>query len=170
MIFYLLLPLFLLLMVIFQTTILDHLMFGKAGIELVLIFVIYAGLRIKSLQGGILSLIAGYFMDCLTGSISGLHAFTYVVLFFVSKFYFSRIQADRHLFVVLFSFISILTEGLIRLSFYKMVYGLDIFSNVLIVTLPRAFIGAILCPVFLKIFNVAEVYLGYGNSRSFERA
>ncbi|MBN1380651.1 MAG: rod shape-determining protein MreD [Deltaproteobacteria bacterium] len=157
-------------MVIFQTAILDHLFFGKVGIELALIFVIYAGLRIRFLPGGILSLIIGYFMDCLTGSISGLHAFTYVVLFFTSKFYFSRIKADRHMFMALFCFVSILFEGVVILLFYKMLSGADVSLNILVFTLPRAGVGAVLCPVLLKIFNMAEVYLGYGNTRPFERA
>lgn len=105
MIFYILLPMLLLLMVVFQVTILDKLIFGIAGIDLAIIFVIYAGLRIKALQGGILSLLIGYFMDCITGSISGLHAFTYVVLFFIAKLYFFRMHGERPTFIALFPFL-----------------------------------------------------------------
>jgi rod shape-determining protein MreD len=170
MIFYILLPILLLLMVVFQATILDHLIFGKTGIDLALIFVMYLGLRLKPITGGILSLLIGYYMDCITGSLSGLHAFTYVGLFFIAKLFFSRMQAGRMTFVALFCFMSILLEGFIVLVFYNILYGFDIWHNMLLVTLPRAVVGGLVSPVLFKIFNVVEIFLGYGNTGPFERA
>jgi rod shape-determining protein MreD len=170
MIFYVLLPILLLMMVVFQATLLDNVIFGKAGIELALISIVYAGLRIKPLPGGLFSLLVGYFMDCVTGSLSGLHAFTYVVVFFIAKMYFFRIHADRMTFIAFFCFSAILLEGLIILIFYKILYNFNIGDNIIFFTLPQAIVGGVLSPVIFKIFHVVEAALGYGNAGPFERA
>lgn len=170
MIFYVLLPILFLIMVVFQATLLDNLIFGKAGIELAMISIVYAGLRIKPLPGGLLSLLVGYFMDCVTGSLSGLHAFTYVTVFYIAKMYFFRIHADRMVFVALFCFSAILLEGLIILMFYKILYDFNILDNIVFFTLPEAIAGGVLSPFIFKIFHVVEAASGYGNAGPFERA
>ena len=69
MIYYLLLPMLLLLLVIVQITILELFSFGWIGIELSLIVVIYLGFHLDTLRGGVLSLLLGFFLDCLTLSL-----------------------------------------------------------------------------------------------------
>jgi rod shape-determining protein MreD len=170
MIFYILLPVLLLTMVVFQATILDNLFWGKAGVELALISVIYAGLRIRPLPGGLLSLLVGYLMDCVTGSLSGLHALTYVVIFFVAKLYFFRIHADRMTFIAFFCFAAIFIEGLVILIFYRILYDFGVWESILRFTLPQALVGGVLSPVIFKIFHFVEDALGYGSSGPFERA
>ncbi|MBN1663263.1 MAG: rod shape-determining protein MreD [Deltaproteobacteria bacterium] len=170
MMYFILLPLILLIMVSFQATVLDNLFFGKSGVDLSIIIVIYIGLRIKPLQGGILSLLIGYFIDCTTGVLSGLHAFTYVVLFFTAKLYFLRIRADKLAFMAFFCFMSILLEGFAVLLFYGMLYENGILHNLLAFTLPRAVVGGILSPVIFEIFHFVEGALGYENTGPFERA
>ena len=61
MIYYLLLPILLLLLVIVQITILDLFSLGWIGMEISLIVVIYAGFHLDALRGGILSLLLGFF-------------------------------------------------------------------------------------------------------------
>jgi rod shape-determining protein MreD len=167
--FYLLLPLSLLLMVVLQVTLLDRLFFGKAGIELVIIFVVYAGLCMKPLPGGLLCFLVGYLMDCVSGSLSGLHASIYVVIFLMAKLYFFRIHADRSTVIALFCFFGILAEGFIVLGLYNIVYGMTVWRNILAYTLPQAMVGALLSPVLFNIFNRIEVFLGYGHTGPFGR-
>ena len=81
MIYYLLLPLLLLILVVVQTTILDLFSLGWISIEISLIVVIYAGFHLDALRGGILSLVIGFFLDCLTSAIFGLYTFLYILIF-----------------------------------------------------------------------------------------
>ena len=60
-------------LVIVQITILDLFSLGWIGMEISLIVVIYAGFHLDALRGGILSLVLGFFLDCLTSAIFGLY-------------------------------------------------------------------------------------------------
>lgn len=170
MIFYVLLPCFLLFIVVLQTALLGDIIVGKAGIELALIFVVYAGLRMKPIPGGIVSFILGYLIDCATGTISGIHTFTYVILFFVAKLYFFRVPADRLSGVVLLSFFCIVFDGYCVLILHKVLNGMNVMSNVISYIFPHAVIGAVLSPVFFKLFQKIEVLFDYEQSGPFERA
>ena len=77
MIFYIVLPFLSLLLIVIQTMIADIFFFGKIGVELSLILVIYAGFRLDIMKGGILSFILGFFRDCINCSISGPYTFLY---------------------------------------------------------------------------------------------
>ena len=95
MIYYLLLPMLLLLLVIFQITILELFSFGWIGIELSLIVVIYLGFHLNALRGGVLSLLLGFFLDCLTSAIFGLYMFLYVLIFYLSNIVGGKIYAGN---------------------------------------------------------------------------
>jgi hypothetical protein len=75
MIYYLSLPLFLLFLIVLQSSISDVLLFGVVGVEISMILVLYAGFHLDVIKGGILSFVAGFFLDCVSGSVSGLYAF-----------------------------------------------------------------------------------------------
>ena len=91
--YFLLLPLVLLL-VVFQKSVLDLFFFGRIGVELSLILVIYAGFRMDTVRGAFLSFIVGFFMDCMMGSVSGLYTLLYVCIFFVSALVSLRVYAE----------------------------------------------------------------------------
>ncbi len=73
--FYLVLLPLALLLVLFQKSILYLFFFGRVDVEISLILVIYAGFRLGVLRGALLSFVVGFFMDCMTGSVSGPHSF-----------------------------------------------------------------------------------------------
>jgi rod shape-determining protein MreD len=159
MIFYLLLPVLLLLLVIVQITILDLFSFGWIGIELSLIVVIYAGFHLDALRGGILSLILGFFLDCLTSAIFGLYMFLYILIFYLSMIVSAKVYAGKSALIAFFTGLCTLLEGLVIMLLYRFVFGADILFAVLKIFIPQAVVVGILSPLFFGLFQRFEVFL-----------
>jgi rod shape-determining protein MreD len=153
MIYYLLLPVLLLLLVIVQITILNLFSFGWIGMEISLIVVIYAGFHLDVLRGGILSLILGFYLDCLTGAIFGLYMFLYVLIFCLSMIVAKRVYAGRPFLIVFFTAFCTLLEGLIIFLLYRFVFGADIFYSVLKIFIPQAVVVGLLSPIVFGLFQ-----------------
>jgi len=85
MIYYLLMPVFALWLLVFQTTVLVLFVFGKIKLEISLLLVIYAGFHLDLIKGGILALVLGAFLDCMTSLIPGFHVIFYMLIFIISK-------------------------------------------------------------------------------------
>ncbi len=129
MIFYLILPLFSLILIVLQTTILNFFFLGKMGLEVSLIAVVYAGFYLGITKGGILAFVLGFFLDCIGGSITGLYTFFYVVVFFVSRIVSFRVYAEGVFFIMAFTFVCGIAEGILIILLYQVIYGIDIFLN-----------------------------------------
>jgi rod shape-determining protein MreD len=144
----------------------DILFFGKIGIELSLILVIYAGFRLDVIRGGGLCFLIGFFRDCITYSISGLHTILYVLVFLISLVASSRISTGKPYIIMIFTFIFALFEGILVILFHPLLYGGDISSNALRVLIPQALIVSGVSPLLFKIFNRIEVLLNGRASQS----
>ena len=169
MINYILVPLFSLLLLVFQMMIADILFSGNIGVELSLVLVIYAGFRLDVMRGGSLCFIIGFLRDCITCSISGLYALLYVLVFLISLTASFRISAGKPVFIMIFTFICALTEGMLVILFHPLLYGGDISSHALKVYLPQAFIVSGLSPLLFEVFNRIEVLLNGRAAQPVER-
>lgn len=161
MIFYLVLPLFALVLLVLQTTILNLFFLGKMGLEVSLIVVIYAGFYLDVIKGGILAFILGFFLDCIIGSVTGVFTFIYVCVFFISRIISFKVYAEGVFFIMIFTFTCALSEGFFILFLYKMIYGLDIFSNIFKIILPQALVAAVLSPAVFTLLGFFE-RMAYG--------
>ncbi len=161
MIYYLSLPLFALLLLVFQTTFLNLFFMGKIGLEISLIVVIYAGFYLDEIKGGILAFILGFFLDCISGSAAGIFTFFYVGIFFISKLISFRVYAESEIFIMSFTFFCALLEGLFIILLYKIGFGLNILSDVIKTFLPQALIAGVLSPAVFTMLNLLE-RKGYG--------
>jgi rod shape-determining protein MreD len=159
MIYYLILPVLLLLLVIVQITILDLFSLGWIGMEISLIVVIYAGFHFDALRGGILSLILGFFLDCLTSSIFGLYMFLYVLIFYLSMIVSAKVYAGKPALIASFTGLCTLLEGLVIVLLYRFVFGADILYAILKIFIPQAVVVGILSPLFFSLFQRFEVFL-----------
>ena len=169
MINYILLPFFSLLLIVFQMMVSDIMLFGKIGIDLSLILVIYIGFRLDIIRGGILSFIIGFIHDCITCSISGLYTLLYVIIFLISMLASYRISPGKSAFIMIFTLICALFEGIIIILFYPLLYGGGISSHALMSYIPQAFIVSGLSPVFFRVFNRIGVVLNGRDARPVER-
>jgi len=164
-IYYFVLPVFSLVLIVFQTTVLDLFFLCKIEFELSLILVVYAGFHLDIMKGGVLSFILGFFLDCITGSMTGLFTFIYVLIFSISRIVSSRVYLEGIAFIMGFTFICVFSEGIITVLVYKLICGVDMYSDVLRVFFPQALVASVLSPALFSIFERLEVLLNVGETR-----
>jgi hypothetical protein len=169
MIYYLLLPLFSVLLLALQTSLFDLLFLGKIGVEVSLVVVVYAGFKLDMAKGGLLSFVLGFFLDCITSVVPGLFVFIYLFIFFISKIASFRIYAEGILFVMGFTFLCALSEGVIIVAVYKTLYGINIFHDMSSIFLPQALVVGIISPALFSLFNRLEVFINAGETKSSDR-
>lgn len=162
MIYYVLMPIFSLLLLIFQVSFLDLLFFGKIGIEISLIVVIYAGFHLSVARGGLLAFVMGFIFDCITGSITGFHTFFYVLVFLAARITSRRVYAEGTIFIVLFAFAASIAEGVFLGLIYFFIYDAENFTKILWIFLIQSIIAGFLSPaVFLLLDKMERVlYVG----------
>ena len=159
MMYCLLLPVLLLLLVIAQITILDLFSLGWIGMEISLIVVIYAGFHLDALRGGIVSLLLGFFLDCLTSTIFGLYMFLYVLIFFLSMIVEGRVYAGKPVLIASFTGLCTLLEGLVIVLFYRLAFSADILYVIPRIFIPQAIVLGLMSPVFFNLLKRFEVSL-----------
>jgi rod shape-determining protein MreD len=169
MIYYLLLPVSLLLLVIVQITILDVFSLGWINIEVSLIIVIYAGFHLDALRGSVVSLLLGFFLDCLTSTIFGIYMFLYVFIFFLSTIVAEKIYAEKQTLIASFTGFCTLLEGLAIVLLYWFVFGADILYAIPKIFIPQAVVVGILSPLFFGLFKRIEVFLHAEDQRPARR-
>ena len=103
--YYLLLPFFSIILVVFQTTIADIIFSGRLVLEISIIVVIYAGYRLDLIRGSVLAFVLGFVFDCLAGSVPGLFTFAYVLIFLLSFFVSASLTTEKMHFIAIFALI-----------------------------------------------------------------
>ena len=166
MIYYLLLPIFSLLVLTIQVTVFDILFFGKAGLEISLILVVYAGLNLSVVRGGILSFILGFFLDCITGVMPGFFVLNYILIFVISKAVSLKVYAGGIIFTVGFTFLCALLGKLLIVLMYEVLYGINVFYDILNVSFLQALVTCVSAPAFFVLFYRLEGLLNVWESRS----
>jgi rod shape-determining protein MreD len=169
MIHYLLLPVLLLLLVIVQITILELFSFGWIGIEVSLVVVIYLGFHLDAFRGGILSLLLGFFLDCLTSAIFGLYMFLYVLIFFLANIVGGKIYAGKPAMIASFTALCTLLEGMVIVLFYRFVFGADILAAIPKIFVPQAVAVGCLSPIVFILLKRFEVFLHVEDRRPARR-
>ena len=159
MIYYLLLPWLLLLLVIVQSTILDVFTLRWISMEISLIVVIYAGFHIDAFRGSLLSLVLGFFLDCLTSAIFGLYTFLYIVIFYFSLVVAGKVYAEKPAFIASFTALCMLLEGLAIVLLYRVFFGIDILYAIPKIFIPQAVVLGLLSPLFFRLLQHFEVLL-----------
>ena len=166
MIYYLLLPVFSLLLLIIQVTVFDILFFGKAGLEISLILVVYAGFYLSVVRGGILSFVLGFLLDCITGVVPGFFVLNYMLIFLISKAASLKVYGGGIIFTVGFTFICALLGKLLIGSMYEVLYGINVFYDILNISFLQAVVTGVSAPAFFALFYRLEVLLNVWESRT----
>jgi rod shape-determining protein MreD len=169
MIAHLLLPLLLLLLVVVQTTILNLLTLGWFGLEVSLIVVVFAGFHLDLLRGGLVSLLLGFFLDCLTSAIFGLHLFLYLLLYFLSTFAADKVYAEKPLLIASFTGFCSLLEGLLIVLLYRLLLNADISGAIPKLFIPQAIVVGLLSPSLFGLLHRYEVFLHAEDTRPARR-
>lgn len=166
MIYYLLLPVFSLLLLTIQINVFDIFFLGKVAPEISLILVVYAGFYLGIARGGILSAVLGFLMDCMTGVVPGLFVFSYLLIFLISSVVSFRVYAGGMIFTTAFTFACVLIEKFLVILMYKVLYGMGVLYEILNISLFQAVITGILAPACFALFHRLEGLLSVWESRS----
>lgn len=168
MIFYLLVLLLAFSVIILQRTFVDLLFAGKIGLELSLMLVIFAGFNFEEVRGGIFAALTGFVLDCLSGAVMGLYTFFYVIVFFLTRLLTERIYSEQMFFIMIFTFLCVLLEGLFIVGLYKAVFDVNMSYDLYRVFLPQALVAGVLSPALFAGLSYLEVLFHAGDRRSTE--
>jgi rod shape-determining protein MreD len=160
MIYYLLLPFLSIFLIVLQNTIADVIFSGRLVLEISIIVLVYAGFRVNLVKGAISAFVLGFMFDCISGSVLGLFALIYVLVFLFSFFVSTRLITERIPFIALFTLFCAFLEKFAVILFYSLVYGFEL-HNTPAVFLLQALIVGLLAPVFFYMMRRIEVFF-YG--------
>lgn len=153
---YIFLPFLGVLLILFQTSVLNLFFAGRMSVELSLVLVIYAGFRGNILPGALMSFMLGLVLDCMMGGVSGLFALLYVCIYLASVLLSHRVYAERAHLIVAFSFACALFEGLMVVVFYKIIYDINLIHSYVRVFLPQALVVGMVSPLLFRLFRYFE--------------
>jgi len=165
MIYYLLMPVFALLLLVFQTTVLDLFAFGKIKLEISLLLVIYAGFHLDIIKGGVLSVVLGAFLDCMTCLIPGFHVIFYILIFIISKNISYRVYLEGVSFIVVFTFLCVFLEGVVMFLIYLFFFDVNISYDIVNTYLPQALVLCAIGPACFALFYRLEVLMQHGEEK-----
>ncbi len=167
MIRYLVLPPLALGLVILQTSIVELFTAERLSLELTAIGVIYSALFMETGRGAVSVFLMGYFMDTLVAPFPGLYVLSYGIIFLTLSSVSARVYSTKTFFLVSVTFLSVLGEGIILVSTYYIIYGMNVLVTGLKIYLPQACILSGLSPILLQLCRRLE---GYGNGKSAQSA
>lgn len=165
MIYYLLMPVFALLLLVFQTTVLDLFAFGKIKLEISLLLVIYAGFHLDVIKGGVLAFVLGALLDCMTSLIPGFHVIFYMMIFLISKNVSHRVYLEGISFIVIFTFFCVFLEGVVVFLIYLFVFDVNISYDIFNTYLPQSLVLCAIGPACFALFYRLEVLMQYGEEK-----
>ncbi len=125
-------------------------------LEFSLLLVIYAGLRMTAVQGGVLSYLLGFFFDSLAGGVPGLHGLLYVLIFSLSLFISRATAINSSTFVTLYVFFCVLGKGFLVVAYSNLVNEEAIWKDIWLIFLPQAAILALVSTYFFRLFTLFE--------------
>jgi rod shape-determining protein MreD len=160
-------PIFIFLLAIFQTTLLDVFAAGQVTFDLTFVFTIFAGLWLKPVRGVILSFLLGFFLDCTVGPIWGLNMFLYVFFFYAALIVSDKINKENKGMLSLFTGVCLFMQGLLKIIFHWLLLDVDISYAIYRIFLPQAVLVGIVSPFIYNIFNYLE---GWGNAEARQQA
>lgn len=148
-----------LLLVGLQTTISNLLFSGNLVVELALVLVVYTGFSFNWLEGALFSFCVGFLMDCLMGSVSGLLASSYLVIFLITQAVSTRVYAEKTSFIMMFTAFCAVLEAVFLILFYAIFYDLNKFLHIRDIFLPQAMLVSMLSPLLFFLFRRFEDFV-----------
>lgn len=113
-----------------------------------------------------MSVVLGFFMDCITGVVPGLFVLSYMLIFLISNVVSFRVYAGGVIFVTGFTFVCVLLEKFLIILMYKILYGMNVLCDILNISFFQAVVTGVLASAFFALFRRLEVLLSVWKSRS----
>lgn len=130
---------------VLQTTLLPRYLADPYQPNLLILFVVYAGLHAPIRWGGPASFLLGLLLDTVSGLYFGLNGFSFLLIFFMLKSLAHRLYTDSRLLMVVATFLATFVNGLsnLLLLFIFSAAG-GIYAALLSGLLPQALMNALI--------------------------
>ena len=148
MLYYLSLPILSILLIVLQSMITDIVFSNRLVFEVSLLVVIYAGFRLDLIKGTALALILGFIFDCVSGSVLGVFALIYIIVFWGSFYISDWLDTEKTHVIVFFSFLCSFLKEIILNFFYYLAFDINVLINVYFIILIQSLIIGLLAPLF----------------------
>jgi rod shape-determining protein MreD len=158
MLYYLLLPFLSILLIAVQSTVTDIIFSERLVFEISLIVVIYAGFRLDIIRGAVLAFVLGFVFDCVSGSVPGLFSFIYIIIFLCSFFISDWLDTEKIYVIACFSFLCAFVKEIMLISFYYLVFKIDMSMNSYFIFFMQALIIGLFAPLFFYLMAHLEVF------------
>lgn len=135
-----------------QTTLLPAYLADPFQPNLLIIMVVYLGLKLPHRLGPFAALSLGLLQDCYSGLCLGLHAFSYLCLYIFLAEVSDRLFTDNRLLLVLVVFLATVMGALLNLVML-MVFSVSqgIYASVLPALIPQALVNALAASIFFNL-------------------
>jgi len=127
--------------------------------NLIVIVIVYLGLREGGWRGGCLVFLMGLVEDCFSGIYLGLSAFSFLSIYLAMRKMSDRLYTDNLYLMVLVVFLATLVNGLIHLLLLLLFpTAAGIYKTLLPSLLPQALVNALVASIIfgLPLFSVRE--------------
>jgi rod shape-determining protein MreD len=159
MLYYLSLPFLSILLIVLQTTITDIIFSNHFVFEMSLVVVIYAGFRLDLIKGTILAFILGLVFDFVSGSVPGVLAFIYIIVFLCSFFVSEWLDTEKTHVIVFFGFLCALLKEIMLNIFYYFAFNINVLMNLNSIVFIQALIIGLLAPLFFYMMDRTGILL-----------
>ncbi|MBN2568478.1 MAG: rod shape-determining protein MreD [Deltaproteobacteria bacterium] len=150
---------------IVQVALLDLVFQGKIALELTMVLVIYAGLCLNLMKGGILTFIIGFSYDSVASVVPGIFVVVYMLIFFIAKLISDKVRVENPVFIMAFTCVSMFLEGIVIFFVYDFLLDINLsYLLFLKVFLPQALIVSAVSPVVFFLLRRFEVLISAGES------
>jgi rod shape-determining protein MreD len=148
MLYYILLPFLSVLLIVLQSMITDLVFSSRLVFEVSLLVVIYAGFRLDFVRGTYLALVLGFIFDCLSGSVPGVFAWIYTIIFWCSFYISDWLETEKTHVIVLFSFICTFLKQIVIDLFYFLAFDMNVLVSAYSIAFIQSLIIGLLAPLF----------------------
>lgn len=158
MLYYLLLPILSVLLIVIQSTVTDLIFSGRFMFEMSLIVVIYAGFRLDLIKGTVLAFVLGFVFDCINGSVPGVLAFIYIIVFLFSFFVSDWLDTEKTHVIIFFSFLCAFLKEIILNLFYYLAFGVNALPDVYGGVFLQSLVVGLFAPLFFYLMDRAGIF------------
>ena len=144
----------------FQTTLLSYLPIQRIRPDIILVLVLYWGLTLPPVSGGIHALFLGYLMDLFSGNSFGLYTFTRPLLFYLAHLFRGGLYLESFPSQSLLVFVFALFEGVLILTLLAALNPAplgNLYTPFFTFFLPQSFLTGMITPVLF--FLLQRVFL-----------
>ncbi len=144
-----------------QTTVLPAYLEAPFRPDLLLVIVVYLGLRGSAPGGACLALLAGLVHDCFSGLYLGLYGFAYLCLYLALRLVADYLYADSRYLFALVVFAASFIVGLLQLVLLLIFSAAEgVYASLLPSLLPQALVNTLCASVFALYLPVSVVEEG----------